>query len=542
MAYSFHTENNRAFIKSSDIKIYPCAYRSSEYDLESKLNTEANLRRIPGLNRSRIIDWNTSGAFPILKLALDGYYIEINNVYPSDLATYQYADIVLKELEILSDGKSSQFTSSTVLSSLVSESGAEVASLDVDYSGTSYFTGMCFTSTPLTGAISLKLYDASTSDKIDHASILPLVYPGKYKGSVLVGSGAEKTDNSMAENQTIINPDKAATDTTAGKVFIGKAATFSDDQTTILNKLSTNDSAEFKGDVVADKNLKAGSLSVQVSGTIPTVAGNTTFNDNVEVKGTFKADKSVETPELKTTTKATIKELAVNDKLTVGSNITASSSGAIDCQEINAKNNIDTPKIRDASNNEIASFSKPTITINSNYSSLKASSTDFTVKSLTSSGSVKAGNSTLGSSLTLSGSLTGATSITCSGAISGKAITGTSLNLTSGNITNVSSITAAGTITAFRFNATSDARLKSDIEDYRYHDSILDLPVKTYTINGERDIGCLAQDLQKLYPELVSTGEDGYLRIEETKLVYLLLLEVRKLRDRVERLEGERND
>ena len=78
--------------------------------------------------------------------------------------------------------------------------------------------------------------------------------------------------------------------------------------------------------------------------------------------------------------------------------------------------------------------------------------------------------------------------------------------------------------------------LKNSFENKK---SILDLPIKRFDyINGKKNnIGCIAQDLQKLYPELVTTNEDGYLSIEETKLVYLLIDEVKKLKEEVDKLK-----
>ena len=90
------------------------------------------------------------------------------------------------------------------------------------------------------------------------------------------------------------------------------------------------------------------------------------------------------------------------------------------------------------------------------------------------------------------------------------------------------------------FNATSDKRLKENIEDFNTVQSILNLPIKRFDyIDGPKNqIGCLAQDLQELYPELVTEDEDGYLSIKESKLVYLLMDEVKKLKKEVEELKG----
>ena len=91
---------------------------------------------------------------------------------------------------------------------------------------------------------------------------------------------------------------------------------------------------------------------------------------------------------------------------------------------------------------------------------------------------------------------------------------------------------STGRLSAVSFYATSDKRLKENIKPLKYTKSILDLPVYTYDyIDGQKNnIGCLAQDLQKLYPELVSQNSDGYLMVDNSKVVYLLLEEVKLLK------------
>lgn len=67
------------------------------------------------------------------------------------------------------------------------------------------------------------------------------------------------------------------------------------------------------------------------------------------------------------------------------------------------------------------------------------------------------------------------------------------------------------------------------------------MPVKKYTFKNDatktEHIGCLAQDLQVICPELVHEDENGYLSIEENKLIYLLLAEVKKLKEEIEELK-----
>lgn len=88
------------------------------------------------------------------------------------------------------------------------------------------------------------------------------------------------------------------------------------------------------------------------------------------------------------------------------------------------------------------------------------------------------------------------------------------------------------------FYASSDLRLKENIKEFSPQKSILDLPVVEFDFkdSGKHQIGCIAQDLQKLFPELVETKDNGYLTIAENKLVYLLLLEVKKLNAKIESL------
>ena len=103
----------------------------------------------------------------------------------------------------------------------------------------------------------------------------------------------------------------------------------------------------------------------------------------------------------------------------------------------------------------------------------------------------------------------------------------------------VSAINASGNITANTFNAESDRRLKENIIDYKPEKSILDLPIKKFDfIDGPKNqIGCIAQDLKEICPEIVNENEKGYLSIQENKLVYLLLDEVKKLKNEVEKLK-----
>ncbi len=96
----------------------------------------------------------------------------------------------------------------------------------------------------------------------------------------------------------------------------------------------------------------------------------------------------------------------------------------------------------------------------------------------------------------------------------------------------LSSTPTFSSVEATSFTATSDARLKENFAEYTSDKSILDLPVYTFDfIDGAKNqLGCKAQDLQKICPEIVVKNEDGHLSIQESKIVYLLLNEIKKLK------------
>ena len=120
----------------------------------------------------------------------------------------------------------------------------------------------------------------------------------------------------------------------------------------------------------------------------------------------------------------------------------------------------------------------------------------------------------------------------------GHLYTGTTLP-SSTNRLNYDGYFYATQIYATSFTASSDYRLKENIKDWAPQKSILDLQIKEFDFKDSKShhIGCIAQDLQEICPEIVYEGDDGYLGIEESKLVYLLLDEVKKLKKEIEELK-----
>lgn len=115
----------------------------------------------------------------------------------------------------------------------------------------------------------------------------------------------------------------------------------------------------------------------------------------------------------------------------------------------------------------------------------------------------------------ISGALTGVTSITASGAVS------------------CSSLTASGEVTAY-----SDQRLKTDIKPLQIRGELN--PV-TYTKDGKECIGFIAQEVQKLYPELVLADEspEHLLSLNYAQLTAVLCAEIKELRNEINQLKHE---
>ena len=91
-----------------------------------------------------------------------------------------------------------------------------------------------------------------------------------------------------------------------------------------------------------------------------------------------------------------------------------------------------------------------------------------------------------------------------------------------------------GSITAYSFFETSDERLKTFTDDIDIDlNKLSDLRKSYFTFNSDESnkshIGISAQEVQKLYPEIVNTNEDGYLSVDYSKLSVIALKAVDKL-------------
>jgi len=98
-----------------------------------------------------------------------------------------------------------------------------------------------------------------------------------------------------------------------------------------------------------------------------------------------------------------------------------------------------------------------------------------------------------------------------------------------GELTTVS-MNIDGLLNAQSVAMNSDARLKKDIKPLTHAlDAILQLEGKTYrwkeetTFANKQDIGLVAQEVEKIFPELVAENEQGYKAIAYSKLTAVLI-------------------
>lgn len=112
----------------------------------------------------------------------------------------------------------------------------------------------------------------------------------------------------------------------------------------------------------------------------------------------------------------------------------------------------------------------------------------------------------------------------------------------SGDLYVGGSIYASGNITAF-YGAPSDARLKENVRTIENAlDKVKQISGVLYDWTAEaqpkglakEDTGVIAQDVQKVLPEVVTTTADGFLGVRYEKLAGLIIEAIKELSDQVE--------
>ena len=93
-------------------------------------------------------------------------------------------------------------------------------------------------------------------------------------------------------------------------------------------------------------------------------------------------------------------------------------------------------------------------------------------------------------------------------------------------------------IDAVDFNSTSDRSLKTDITVLNTKDKFMELnPVEfTWKDSGKKSYGLIAQELEKIFPELVVERADGFKGVNYTPIIAMLIAQVQELSLKLEKL------
>ena len=149
----------------------------------------------------------------------------------------------------------------------------------------------------------------------------------------------------------------------------------------------------------------------------------------------------------------------------------------------------------------------------------------------------------------------GCASSVCTAGVAGQVMTVNGILGTKGINTN--GMTSYGSVTATSFITSSDRRFKKDIkslDDVLAKVSLLqgvqysfrtdEFPDKHF--DGDNQIGFIAQDVEKVFPELVETDKDGYKSIDYGKVTPILVeaikeqqIQIKKLEERLSILEAK---
>ena len=96
---------------------------------------------------------------------------------------------------------------------------------------------------------------------------------------------------------------------------------------------------------------------------------------------------------------------------------------------------------------------------------------------------------------------------------------------------------STGILAATEFNSLSDARVKSNIETVdNALDKVASIRGVYFDLNGKRSVGVIAQEIEKVLPEVVATEE--YKTVAYGNIVGVLIEAIKELKDKVATLES----
>jgi len=188
-----------------------------------------------------------------------------------------------------------------------------------------------------------------------------------------------------------------------------------------------------------------------------------------------------------------------------------------------------------------------------NAHSVTAISASFVLQTYESSSTIiHSGSNVFGDENTDTQQFTGSILISGSGAGNGSSIITTgSINISGslgvGTAASgvVGAILATNDVVAF---ASSDERLKENVEIIGSAVEKVEaingvsfdwIPMEGVHVHSGHDVGVIAQDVEKVLPELVTTRDNGYKAVKYDKLTAVLIQAVKELSDRVKTLENK---
>ena len=155
------------------------------------------------------------------------------------------------------------------------------------------------------------------------------------------------------------------------------------------------------------------------------------------------------------------------------------------------------------------------------------------------------GDATLSGTQTFSGAKTFSAAVTVSNSTASSSKTTGAVKVT-GGVGIQGSLNVGGDVTAF---ASSDERYKDNLQAITNPiDKVKSLTGYTFTwndkheqFNGNNDIGVVAQEVEKVLPEIVDTRDNGYKAVKYEKMVALLIEAIKDQQKQIEELKEKCN-
>lgn len=581
-------QGNYWFAQSNLIHVFPCAYRSQNgdytFDPEARLQTEKNYTNLkPTFNTDGyIIEKNLSTT----KISLAGYYFELDLPDTDDIwaETDLYIVLGLKETAIDPDAN----YKTNILANLYKDSSWNQLDLQAT-SGEDIFCGLGFTT--VMPDSSLKYIKVGTNDNfpITCNKVLSNETNSSITGNLVDGSGTNSV-RGLSSNPEVGTNSVVLGKTTAGvydNCFVyGQNVSASTSEQVVFGQSFTptkhpgfyiyKEGVKFYIDYTdnsitsyAGSTYLAGSVYVQKLNNLYFTNSNSSRLSSMTFtiptsKFIFDSDKfTLQTADGQvsksiylatgtrlekaiTTTSAGLTNLTTN----VGINSNSCGSNAIGQLNIGQRATVTNTNYLNIGNytgtesatSNILEVNKNSMLLNGTFNinnTLSLTGSELRVQNGSTLQDFNIITKTLALNTTETKFTNGTVDITGSQNNAFTINSGKIVLTNLGSIIAAQNITASGVVTGQSMNTLSDIRLKTNIKDFVYDKSILDLPIKEFDyISGGHSIGCIAQDLQKIYPNLVDTNNEGYLTVKESKLVYLLIEEVKQLRKELNELKG----